>query len=215
MPASVGYLVIDATEPERLARFWCGLLDVGVETTIGDGQFIVLSATKDGLTVGFQRVTEGKAGKNRLHLDLIVGDLDQATAEVETLGGRWSSRAAPASWKVSGGGAWPTRRATSSTSTYCPEDDRPEGDRPEDDRPIARAPAADVDSGGQCLLAADEAEGAGPADRLVPGVDAEPLIQPCRSLLGCRPGDAQLVGDHGEGQWFGEVPENLSLGHGD
>ena len=89
MPASVGYLVIDATDPERLARFWCGLLDVGVEATIGDGQFVVLSATKDGLTVGFQRVDEGKAGKNRLHLDLIVGDLDQATAEVETLGGQW------------------------------------------------------------------------------------------------------------------------------
>jgi predicted enzyme related to lactoylglutathione lyase len=89
MPASVGYLVIDATDPERLARFWCGLLDVGVETTIGDGQFVVLSAAKDGLTVGFQRVDEGKAGKNRLHLDLIVGDLDQATAEVETLGGQW------------------------------------------------------------------------------------------------------------------------------
>ena len=89
MPASVGYLVIDATDPERLARFWCGLLDVGVEATIGDGQFVVLSATKDGLTVGFQRVDEEKAGKNRLHLDLIVGDLDQATAEVETLGGQW------------------------------------------------------------------------------------------------------------------------------
>jgi predicted enzyme related to lactoylglutathione lyase len=89
MPASVGYLVIDATDPERLARFWCGLLDVGVETTIGDGQFVVLSPAKDGLTVGFQRVREGKAGKNRLHLDLIVGDLDHATAEVETLGGRW------------------------------------------------------------------------------------------------------------------------------
>ena len=89
MPASVGYLVIDATDPERLARFWCGLLDVGAETTIGDGQFVVLSPAKDGLTVGFQRVREGKAGKNRLHLDLIVGDLDQATAEVETLGGRW------------------------------------------------------------------------------------------------------------------------------
>ena len=89
MSASVGYLVIDATDPERLARFWCGLLDVGVETTIGDGQFVVLSPAKDGLTVGFQRVPEGKTGKNRLHLDLIVGDLDQATAEVETLGGRW------------------------------------------------------------------------------------------------------------------------------
>ena len=89
MPASVGYLVIDATDPERLARFWCGLLDVSVDATIGDGQFMVLSAARDGLTVGFQRVPEAKAGKNRLHLDLVVGDLDQATTEVEALGGRW------------------------------------------------------------------------------------------------------------------------------
>ena len=89
MPASVGYLVIDANDPERLARFWCGLLDVGVEATIGNGQFVVLSAAGDGLTIGFQRVGEGKVGKNRLHLDLVVEDLDEATAEVETLGGQW------------------------------------------------------------------------------------------------------------------------------
>ena len=89
MPASVGYLVIDTTDPALLTPFWCGLLDVEVETTIGDGQFVVLSPTKDGLTVGFQRVTDTKVGKNRLHLDLIVEDLDAATAEVEALGGRW------------------------------------------------------------------------------------------------------------------------------
>jgi predicted enzyme related to lactoylglutathione lyase len=34
-------------------------------------------------------VTDTKVGKNRLHLDLIVEDLDAATAEVEALGGRW------------------------------------------------------------------------------------------------------------------------------
>jgi hypothetical protein len=28
MPVSVGYLVIDANDPERLAQFWCGLLAV-------------------------------------------------------------------------------------------------------------------------------------------------------------------------------------------
>jgi predicted enzyme related to lactoylglutathione lyase len=89
MPASVGYLVIDSTDPQRLAPFWCGLLNVQVDTTIGDGQFVVLSRTEDGLTVGFQQVPEGKSGKNRLHLDLIVDDLDAATAEIEALGGRW------------------------------------------------------------------------------------------------------------------------------
>jgi predicted enzyme related to lactoylglutathione lyase len=89
MPAKVGYLVIDAADPERLASFWCGLLAVSVDATIGDGEFLVLSPAEDGLTVGFQRVPEAKAGKNRLHLDLVVDDLDEATAEVEELGGRW------------------------------------------------------------------------------------------------------------------------------
>ena len=89
MPAKVGYLVIDAADPERLAPFWCGLLAVSVDTAIGDGEFLVLSPTEDGLTVGFQRVPEAKAGKNRLHLDLVVDDLDEATAEIQKLGGRW------------------------------------------------------------------------------------------------------------------------------
>ena len=89
MPAKVGYLVIDALDPAKLAAFWCGMLDVRVDTAIGDGAFLVLSPTDGGLTVGFQRVPEAKAGKNRLHLDLAVDDLDLATAEVEELGGRW------------------------------------------------------------------------------------------------------------------------------
>jgi predicted enzyme related to lactoylglutathione lyase len=85
----VGCLVIDTTDPGQLAPFWCALLDVQVEESIGDGQFIVLSRTADGLTVGFQQVPEAKAGKNRLHLDLVVDDLDASTAEIEGLGGRW------------------------------------------------------------------------------------------------------------------------------
>lgn len=89
MPASVGFLVIDTADPGRLAPFWCALLDVEVDAVIGDGQFVVLSRTADGLTVGFQQVPDAKSGKNRLHLDLIVEDLDASTAEIEGLGGRW------------------------------------------------------------------------------------------------------------------------------
>jgi predicted enzyme related to lactoylglutathione lyase len=89
MPAKVGYLVVDAADPAALARFWCGLLTVTVDTEIGDGEFLVLSPTEDGLTVGFQRVADAKLGKNRVHLDLVVDDLDQSTAEIEKLGGRW------------------------------------------------------------------------------------------------------------------------------
>jgi predicted enzyme related to lactoylglutathione lyase len=89
MPARVGYLVIDSVDPTRLASFWCQLLSISVAETIGDGEFLVLTPTDDGVTVGFQRVAEAKNGKNRLHLDLVVDDLDVVTAEVESLGGRW------------------------------------------------------------------------------------------------------------------------------
>jgi hypothetical protein len=43
MPATIGFLVIDSTDPERLAQFWCGPLGVEVSETIGAGQFVVLS----------------------------------------------------------------------------------------------------------------------------------------------------------------------------
>ena len=88
MPASVGYLVIDSPDPERIAPFWCGLLDVEVETTIGDGQYVVLKPTKDGLAVGFQRISEPEVGKNR-HLDFIVENLDESTSEIEALVSQW------------------------------------------------------------------------------------------------------------------------------
>ena len=63
MPASIGYLVVDSTDPDRLVPFWSALLDVQVDTTIGDGQFVLLSPTKDGLTVGFQRVPDARAAR--------------------------------------------------------------------------------------------------------------------------------------------------------
>jgi predicted enzyme related to lactoylglutathione lyase len=90
LPAKVGYLAIDTVDPSGLAPFWCGLLGVEVDATIGEGEFLILSPTADGLTVGFQRVPEAKTGKNRVHLDLGVDDLDAATMEVEQLGGRWA-----------------------------------------------------------------------------------------------------------------------------
>jgi predicted enzyme related to lactoylglutathione lyase len=88
MPAKVGYLAFDSIDPNGLSPFWCGLLGVHVDTAIGDGDFLILSPTEEGLTVGFQRVPETKDGKNRVHLDLVVDDLDEATALVEELGGR-------------------------------------------------------------------------------------------------------------------------------
>lgn len=89
MIAKVGYLVIDAVDVEHVARFWCELLGMQADLTVGDGQFVVLSPRDGGLSLVVQRVAEPKPGKNRLHLDLIVDELDEATSDVERLGGVW------------------------------------------------------------------------------------------------------------------------------
>ncbi len=89
MSAKVGFVAIDTTDPSGIAPFWSGLLGVQVGSELGEGDFLLLEPTEEGLIIGFQRVPEEKAGKNRVHLDLVVEDLDAATAEVEQLGGRW------------------------------------------------------------------------------------------------------------------------------
>src|SRR5207247_3760220 len=84
MPASVGFIVIDTTDPDGLVEFWGALLDVAVDSTVGGGQFVILAPTTGGYTLTVQRVPEAKSGKKRLHLDLVVEDLDAATAELES-----------------------------------------------------------------------------------------------------------------------------------
>jgi hypothetical protein len=69
--AGICHCTIGAIDPERLACFGRGLLDVEAGTTIGDGQFVVLSASKDGLTIGVQRIPAssplpGEHGHRRL-----------------------------------------------------------------------------------------------------------------------------------------------------
>ena len=94
MPADVsvkiGYLVQDAVDSKRLARFWCELLGTQIDTEVGEGEFIVLATTAEGYSIVIQRVPELKLGKNRVHLDLIVEDLDAATELVTSLGGTWN-----------------------------------------------------------------------------------------------------------------------------
>ena len=59
-----------------------------MESTVGDGQLVLFSRTRNGLTVGSQRVLEPNTTRNRVHLDH-VADLDAVTAEVDALGGWW------------------------------------------------------------------------------------------------------------------------------
>lgn len=90
MARAIFSVVIDTQAPELITPFWCGVLDVRVRSTGGDGEFVVLTPTRDGLTVLLQQVPEPKVGKNRAHFDVLVDDLDGITAEAQALGGRWT-----------------------------------------------------------------------------------------------------------------------------
>jgi predicted enzyme related to lactoylglutathione lyase len=81
----INCVIVDATDPERLAAFWSELLDRPVTGRVGP---YVWLARRNGLGVGFQRGEAGKTGKNRLHLDLQSADPAAEQARVERLGGR-------------------------------------------------------------------------------------------------------------------------------
>lgn len=90
--ARVLFITIDCADPAGLAAFWSALLDTPVGESMDDGRFVFLEEGEALPTICFQQVPEPKSGKNRLHLDLSVDDLEPATARVLDLGGSWDSR---------------------------------------------------------------------------------------------------------------------------
>jgi predicted enzyme related to lactoylglutathione lyase len=78
-------LIIACDDPERLASFWSQLL--GRPITARTGPYVWL-ARGDGPGVGFQKVTEPRLGKNRIHFDVASPDPGAERHRVEALGGR-------------------------------------------------------------------------------------------------------------------------------
>lgn len=85
-------LAVDCHDPERLAAFWCEVLDFTVidraEGKVEIGSWVPtveeVRARQMPPTVVFLQVPESRAGKNRLHLD--VSPIDRTTeAEVTRL----------------------------------------------------------------------------------------------------------------------------------
>ncbi len=92
MDLRIQCLCIDTTDPARLAGFWQSAL--GWRRTYADVDEVVLEppagSREDGVVPDllFLRVPEGKAGKNRLHLDLRPKDQEAEVARLEGLGAR-------------------------------------------------------------------------------------------------------------------------------
>ena len=80
-------LVMDCHDPEALAPFWADALGYG---TLGGVENYVLLVPdgRPGPKLLLQRVSEDKAVKNRMHLDLEVPDIEAVAARLETHGAR-------------------------------------------------------------------------------------------------------------------------------
>ncbi|MFJ8792412.1 VOC family protein [Streptomyces sp. NPDC102462] len=84
-PMRIHALIVDATNPERLAAFWSDLL--GRPVVGRTGPYVWLRR-ENGLGLGFQQTVERKAGKNRMHFDITSPDPAAEQQRVEALGGR-------------------------------------------------------------------------------------------------------------------------------
>lgn len=96
----VSSLAFDAHQPEVVGQFWAQLL--GGELEVDDDVDAVVR-TESGPRLDFLRVPEAKSVKNRLHLDVSVTDLAEATRQALALG------ATPAD-DVYAGGRWQVLR---------------------------------------------------------------------------------------------------------
>ena len=78
-------IVVDCSDLERSARFWCGVL--GYTDSPPSGLYRALAPESGvGIDVLLQRVPDVKGQKNRLHLDLRTPDLDAEVRRVLDLG---------------------------------------------------------------------------------------------------------------------------------
>jgi predicted enzyme related to lactoylglutathione lyase len=84
--AEIADITIDCTDPELVATFWATLLGRPIEGR--KGPYVWLKRLGGGTGMGFQRVVEPKAGKNRVHLDISGPDIGIVKDRVEALGGR-------------------------------------------------------------------------------------------------------------------------------
>lgn len=91
MTLKLGWVTIDAHDPEKLADFWCKVLDYEVKSKSepgDDDDFEVELASKGGEEVRllFGEVHDDKPVKNRLHFDLRPDDQSAEIERVMALG---------------------------------------------------------------------------------------------------------------------------------
>jgi glyoxalase superfamily protein len=102
--AQLDSIVIDCAQPAPLARFWVAALDgyalrpydadeverlseAGMEELEPEGDSsLAIDHEEGGPSIWFQQVPEGKAAKNRVHLDISAEDRDEEVDRLVDLG---------------------------------------------------------------------------------------------------------------------------------
>ena len=79
-------VVLDCVDAERLADFWVDALGYRRFGVAGNYRSIVPPDGQSGPKLILQEVPEPRIGKNRMHLDLVVGDIRAEAARLEALG---------------------------------------------------------------------------------------------------------------------------------
>lgn len=82
-------VTVDCNEPRQVVEFWSAVLDCAVIEPSDDrsGWFRLQSLGSRGPYMNFQPSTEPKIGKLRVHVDVLVDDLDAAVDRVVAFGG--------------------------------------------------------------------------------------------------------------------------------
>ncbi|HWD78713.1 MAG TPA: VOC family protein [Kribbella sp.] len=79
-------LTLDCTDLEAAAAFWSAALHYRRTPTGAEGYVALAPPAGDGIPVTLQRVPEPKLTKNRLHLDLLVEDVEAEVSRLVHLG---------------------------------------------------------------------------------------------------------------------------------
>jgi hypothetical protein len=97
----VATITVDSEDPHRLGGFWSALLGVAV-VEVGEDYVELAKLAEDAPNLLFLQVPEAKAGKNRLHLDLVVPDVKSAVDAALDVGARRAEGelAGPFPWVV-------------------------------------------------------------------------------------------------------------------
>lgn len=79
-------IVVDTCDPVHLAEFWAVLLGGSIDSRSSTSEWVALEGLPGIGYLAFQLVPEPKVGKNRIHIDLLVEELDRSIERAVELG---------------------------------------------------------------------------------------------------------------------------------